>query len=282
MIKKNIKEKVLFNDEIKNKAIELFNKNLKSKEICEILNISKTSLIRNLNKLGYNFDRTQSKRIYTLNKTYFDFIDSIDKAYFLGLIYADGSNKINKKTFVLALQEEDKYILETFKIYLGYNNTLKKDKLKSERHKIIFRLVVFSKYFCNSLLKQGVFQNKTFILNEPNIDEKFYFHFLRGYFDGDGSLVTTVNKKNYKNDCLSITGTKEICLFFEKIVKKININTCINKRHPLRNNNNYTIRINGRKQILKFCELLYNDKQDLFFERKYNKFIKIKNRYENR
>ncbi len=271
------------NESFKNKVIEMFENGYKSKEISKILNISKTALIKNLDLLGYNFDRSISMQKYTLNRDYFSKIDSDSKAYWLGLIYADGSNKISNNTFVLGLKKSDSYILELLKKDLNYNNKLKiqKDKRKENREDF-YRLEIFNKKLCEDLLINGVFQNKTYTLKEPTIDIKFIYHFIRGYFDGDGGIVTSINKTtNHIKDSINFTGTKEVINFIKNQIKKdLDINSSIFERHPDRNNNNYTITINGRLNVIKLCERMYKDKNEYFLIRKFDKFQKIKNRYE--
>jgi len=51
-------------------------------------------------------------RKHPVNKNYFNDIDSQEKAYFIGLLYADGSNRINRGEVNLTLQKEDYYLLE--------------------------------------------------------------------------------------------------------------------------------------------------------------------------
>ena len=51
-------------------------------------------------------------RRYNLDEEYFDNINSQNKAYILGFLYADGSNNPKKHTVSISLQEEDRYILE--------------------------------------------------------------------------------------------------------------------------------------------------------------------------
>lgn len=62
---------------------------------------------------------------------YFEKIDSRDKAYYLGLIFADGNitkdkriNKGESKVFQIALTKEDKYILEKLNDYASFNSKL--------------------------------------------------------------------------------------------------------------------------------------------------------------
>lgn len=57
---------------------------------------------------------------HTFNENYFEKIDAFDKAYFLGLLYADGSNCLHptvKRAISISLQEEDAEILKLFSEY---------------------------------------------------------------------------------------------------------------------------------------------------------------------
>lgn len=49
-------------------------------------------------------------RKYSLNESYFEKIDSEEKAYFLGFLFSDGS--VSKYSLNLSLAEVDKEILE--------------------------------------------------------------------------------------------------------------------------------------------------------------------------
>ena len=67
-------------------------------------------------------NKSIANRIYFCDDNYFEKIDSKDKAYFLGLLMADG-NKY-KNTVRIELQEKDKSILELFKKYIEYEGNL--------------------------------------------------------------------------------------------------------------------------------------------------------------
>lgn len=280
---KTNKRSKFYSVEFQNKAINLFKEGKSSKEISSVLNISKTALIRNLDKLGYNFDRSKSMQKYTLNRNYFKNIDSQEKAYWLGLIYADGSNKISKNVFVLGLKQEDNYILELFKRDIESNVPIKITKDKRGNRQDFHRLEVYNKQFCLNLSKQGVFENKTFILKPPILYKNLIYSFIRGYFDGDGSICTVIDKNNktHHKDSITFTGTKEILGFISSFLEKdLNINCSVYQRHPERDINNYTIIISGRLQVIKLCEKMYENKTSRYLTRKFKRFLKIKNRYE--
>ena len=82
-------------------------------------------------------------RKYDLNENYFEKVDSPEKAYLLGLIYADGCNYTPTNTITFYFQEQDKHILEDIKRLLHYNSPLKEIKPKKEAHHTAFVLGYF-------------------------------------------------------------------------------------------------------------------------------------------
>ena len=140
-----------------------------------------------------------------INHDYFENIDSEHKAYWLGFIYADGS--ITKKVYEkgsytyrlrMELMFEDKYILEQMALDLEsdlkpkeyYNNTSSFTGYNKPKHTAY--IMFSSKKMGEDLVKLGVVPNKTLILKSlPSIPDNLMKHFIRGYFDGDGSVYLT-------------------------------------------------------------------------------------------
>ena len=155
-----------------------------------------------LRKLGITRPNgTQAK----INHDYFENIDSEHKAYWLGFIYADGS--ITKKVYEkgsytyrlrMELMFEDKYILEQMALDLEsdlkpkeyYNDTSHFEGYNKPKHTAY--IMFSSKKMGEDLVKLGVVPNKTLILKSlPSIPDNLMKHFIRGYFDGDGSVYLT-------------------------------------------------------------------------------------------
>ena len=69
------------------------------------------------------------RRQYSINENYFDKIDTPNKAYILGFLYADGGNSSNydKKRYciTITLQESDSQILYDIKNEIGYDAPIK-------------------------------------------------------------------------------------------------------------------------------------------------------------
>jgi hypothetical protein len=152
---------------------------------------------------GYTVDRPP--RINkNLNTTYFKQIDTSEKAYFLGLIAADGNVHIklckdrgNRYDFRLSLKEDDKYLLEKFNNVIGNSLSIKTTKEKlvsvkksksymSSKHCIVS---IYNREFVTSLVNLGILPNKSHLgIDTSKIPTKYISDFIRGYFDGDGCI----------------------------------------------------------------------------------------------
>jgi hypothetical protein len=153
---------------------------------------------------------------YQFNHNYFDKIDTSNKAYFLGLMFADGNIGINNTSYVIKLISKDKNILETFLIELNSNSVIYRDYHK-KYDKECFRVQLNSKIMFDSLNRLGCTPRKSLTLKFPKIDDKLVHHFIRGYFDGDGTVgVYSVKHSVWKRLMSGFCGTKE---FLEVLVQ---------------------------------------------------------------
>ena len=124
------------------------------------------------------------------------------------------------------------------------------------------------KFLENNDYKQKSYISADKILNK--IPDKLKHHFFRGYSDADGCYYynTKTTTKQY-----SITSTKEQNWSF-----MINIFEKLNIKYSLRILKTYSqIRIVNKSDILKYAEYLYQDSINIRLERKYEKYIFIKN-----
>lgn len=96
------------------------------------------------------------------NKKYFDVINTEAKAYFLGLLYADGCNVQNPNTgeISITLQEKDRDILEKLKQEIESDYPLLIYKPKSNKHQTHIVFYVYGRYIANSLERQGCVKQK--------------------------------------------------------------------------------------------------------------------------
>ena len=118
----------------------------------------------------------------------------------------------------------------------------------------------------SDLNKHGMIKNKTHFLKYPKIDKKLDRHFIRGYFDGDGSIF------DYKNHpYCSIIGNIE---FIEKL-QEILIKILKFNKTKLGKSSNDNDKIKylkfAHKNAKKFRDYIYKG-ATIFLERKYNRF----------
>lgn len=216
-------------------------------------------------------------RKYSLNESYFDVIDNQNKAYILGLLYADGYNSLDKKTIRLQLQEEDCEILEKIRVEIKSTKPLKyikcDNKIASNGFisKNMYQLEFYSSHICHTLNNIGMYQNKSLILDFPKcLDETLYSHFIRGYFDGDGSYSHRISPKYGERDVVTITSTKTFC---DQAKKIINIYSQAKGGGiydaSCHNGITKVLSFSGKNQTKNFFDWIYNDAQ-LYIQRKFN------------
>lgn len=161
-------------------------------EIAKYLNRSPAAVGIKAKKLGIK------PSPYHCDEDFFSSIDSPTKAYWLGMMYADGYVSINHQTQVgvvgLELQTGDRYHVEKFNSVINGNYkivnrwrvcTLSKSQKKHE----ISCLRIYSRKMVDDLLKLDFVENKTYRPEFPKISDELFIHFLRGYFDGNGTII---------------------------------------------------------------------------------------------
>ena len=138
-----------------------------------------------------------SNRKHTFDETFFDKIDTEEKAYTLGVLYSDGNNMSHPTSggFLISQLERDKDILEKIKKSIKSTYPLKEETQKING-KIKYTLYVYDKSITKKLENVGVLKNKSLTLKFPTfISDDLMPHFIRGYFDGDGSIWNGERKK---------------------------------------------------------------------------------------
>jgi len=208
---------------------------------------------------------SEVKQTRTIDNTYFENIDSARKAYYLGLLYADGTVSSNGNSFQISLQERDKHLLEQFQKDLNSNHKLVFIPYheKNSNWQNQYCLSITNKNIHDSLIKHGMIPNKSLSLTFPNnLKEEYYPSFILGYLDGDGSICKTENR-------VKLIGTESFCNSIAEIVKKVlGIHCSISLCHNNKEVTTRDLQIAGRNQVKKFLDWLYSS-SDVFLNRKY-------------
>lgn len=125
---------------------------------------------------------------YAVNERFFEEW-SPEMAYVLGYIYADGSlvyDPTSRGSYV-CITSTDPDILVAIKSVLRSGHTIRKETPPGNR-KVRFALRIGNVALYNSLLRHGLYQNKSLTIGFPKIPSGYLFDFVRGYFDGDGCV----------------------------------------------------------------------------------------------
>lgn len=158
---------------------------------------------------------------YTYNKDYFREVDTTEKAYWLGFLYADGcinrfykGDELRSMSLEVTLQSQDKEHLEKLKNSLSANVPIQ-NRIISGKYKAN-RLVINNTKLCNDLIKLGCTPQKSLTLTFPTekqLKSEYISHFIRGYFDGDGFVSYTEHNVFHKHRNKNYDQYSYVCGF---------------------------------------------------------------------
>ena len=175
--------------------------------------INRKSIDRRLKEMGLC-----AKKIINCYQEAFDIIDTEEKAYWLGMIYADGYVCTNKPIIGLALKLEDQDHILSFTNFMkfkgGCNITQTTKYNSKEKGNYMCSTTITNEYLWKSLINKGVVPHKSLILEFPKeewfTNKNLIYHFIRGYCDGDGTLGVYRHSKTNPTmeESLMFVGTK--------------------------------------------------------------------------
>jgi hypothetical protein len=211
------------------------------------------------------------KKTHKANVTFFDEW-SDNMAYVLGFIAADGNIGIKKRgmhlTIGLAIKDLDH--LKSIQALLYPNgNILYCTKVIGKRKYACCYMHIGSNYMCNRLISLGIMPRKSLTLTFPAVPDEYVKHFIRGYFDGDGTIFkdSTHSKSTWG---LQMLGTKSFLISVSNIIDlKIKAINPRNVRKEKKNGKIFVIKYSTLDTI-KICRWLYSDSK-MFLHRKYDK-----------
>ena len=240
------------------------NENYTLKQLGKEFNCSYPTIRNLLNK--HKIKSRGNKQGYPRDEFYFNKIDTEEKAYWLGFLYADGC--VHSNNYEISVNITDKEHIEKFKAAIkafNHNITEIQDK-RFQNAKTLYQFSIKDKQLHQDLIKWGCIPQKSLLINKiPNIPRDYVSHFLRGYFDGNGSLHYLRGTNNYR---ISFVGTKD---FLNDIQKELQTNVSLQSNIA---GKAYVLQIAGRRQIERILNYLYNNsKENNRLNRKYQKYL---------
>lgn len=264
-------------EEIKQKIIEDYKNNISLRNLEKKYNVSRSTISSYLEKIDIKKIKGNHYRKYFHDEDFFEKIDSEEKAYWLGFMFADGYIVDNEKrygqdAFGLALAKDSIDSLEKFKKSIKATNPITWDTSKKGSQPQ-GRLLMRSQKTVNDLIDKGCVKQKSLILQPPkNIPDDLIRHFIRGFFDGDGSLIKYERTKNSIAYSINITSTYEMVKWIKQVFQ-------IGQIFPeKRREQTWYFTVGGNQQVIKLYHYLY-DEATIWMDRKYNRFQELLNKY---
>lgn len=263
-------------------ADEFINSSISLTKLAEREGTTRQTLAKYFKQLGVKIVNKQNRLKF--DNTIFDSIDTEEKAYWLGFIFADGYinsspleiGKKPKYTMEISLKADDFKHLEKFNTFTKYEkNGVKIQDAKCG--KIICkrcRWAITDKHLWETLNSYGCTPKKSLVLKFP--DESIFKskdlirHFIRGYFDGDGYFSRQIHHTSV-SPVVSFLGTKD---FLNKILEYSKIES--NYRHDKRHTEFTWILEYHKEPGIKLINYLY-DNCTIYLDRKYKLYEFFKN-----
>lgn len=269
VVAKEGKQKLVFTEEQKDYIVEQYVKyKISSNKLAKQFGVSYATIIKVLKERKVDIAGGSLNRKYKVDEDFFEIIDTEEKAYWLGFLYADGSVKEGKTDISLSLVEIDVGHIEKFLKSLNSTHLIKETQKKTKDNIYIQKLCyISSKKLYYDLIDKGCTPNKTLILTFPSeeqVPKYLQIHFIRGYIDGDGCITHTTYKGKYserKHYKISILGTEE---FLNSLVKCLDLDIAVKQDG---NKKVFAVYIGGNDQVKRITELLYKDAK-IYLDRK--------------
>lgn len=258
--------------------IKNINNNPSLTKIGKKWNIGRNALSKRLKELGIVVINHQNK--VKFNEHIFDSIDTEEKAYWLGFIFADGYVSSTNNKVELSLKSGDTLHLEKFNKFMG--GASNKVKIgKSTCGNVIYercRWFISNKHLKETLISYGCTPNKSLVLKFPNEsifkNKLLIRHFIRGYIDGDGCL--SYGNKNHTEPTISILGTRDFLEGIERHIPELkNYSLHLNDK-----NNDKTFVLSATYRVAFRVTLRLYKNSTIYLERKYEKYLEFCRLYE--
>lgn len=211
---------------------------------------------------------SKSKQIYTANEHFFDAIDNELKSYWYGFLAADGwvCTVAHKYSTNLELKASDRAHLEKFKTDIDSTHPIltRTQTVKGQKYQSM-RISIGNKHLAKSLIELGIVPGKDATLQLPDLPIVLMRHFIRGYFDGDGSISKSPALQ------FSLVGNRTFLLAIQTILmERCNLTrTKLVRQH---NSQSFSLCYGGNRQVPRILKYLYEN-ATVYLNRKFQYYL---------
>lgn len=297
-------KKIFFKKECDIKWLEENYKNLGTRKCSEILGVTYSAVRNQAYKSGLKITKETKNNL--INRTaeisklhflkqrekYNDLsklikIDSPEKAYGLGFLWGDGHLRKDRKVYYASFgikKEDFDNIIGIFECFgkwkIYYTNREKWHKYNSpnetkwkEIGEARLNDPIFGYFLKNNSFCEKSIVAPSLILNI--IPEELHYMWWRGYVDADGCFY---HNSKISHCSFSMAGTyNQDWTLFEKLMNTLNIKYSLSRRIT-KSGKFSSVSISYRDGIYSFGEFIYKNNTDIGLNRKYQKFLNIKNK----
>lgn len=250
----------------KDEIIKDYNEGMGCFKLSKKYGCSEAGILKLLDRHGVT--KRGPERTYSFDEHFFDIIDTPEKAYILGLIAADGS----VSDYSMRLSMMDKDIIQKTANTIKYTGEIILPTTKGKQKHQQYMLILNSVYTINSLNNVGIKHGKTENLKFPTPDivsSDLIRHWIRGFHDGDGSLIAPTTKGN--RYMFKFIGTPDVIRGLEKTITE-NLNFPVSV-FPTTNTKIEMLQLacGTRSYVKKFLDWIYED-STIHMDRKYQRY----------
>jgi predicted DNA-binding protein YlxM (UPF0122 family) len=246
-------------------------------DIADLYSVSRAAVFKKLKQYGMQ-PRTKSEarleaqkqqklpqQFFDINEKFFDTWSS-DMTYVLGLLFTDGCVS---KAGTVALSINDFDLLEA--VRLAMQSTHKIELSKHQKNLYIFHFA--RENMAKKLELLGMVPNKSLVVKFPDVPYEYIPDFLRGVFDGDGSVFFSTQSVGSPLRAKFISGSECFLVDLENYLNRLGLPKRTIYKEKTKNGYSHTI-VYGHKDCLKLFDILYgNMRNGICLERKYKKFL---------
>jgi intein/homing endonuclease len=219
--------------------------------------------------------KTYRNKIY---KDWFKTINDANTAYILGFFAADGC--ITKSRMSISISAQDCEILNAINNNYGIELPITEIAPRTNKQGIssqaMVQLNIYSQKAVEDIRELGFPFHKTYEgFNIPHMDKHLIWHFIRGYFDGDGSFAYTEKRRTtppfYMNKCYSFSicsKTDTVLRDIQSYMAEYGIKSAINFDNIKKV---FYLIVGGKNNIFLLKNNMYKD-AEIFLKRKRAKF----------
>lgn len=195
-----------------------------------------------------------------------------NNTYIFGWIMSDGCLKLegrNKTALAVRISSNDLDIMQWLHNKLCIGNKI------YDQGKNGYQIKYRNKESIELMILHGLTMRKSLTMEYPCIPEDVFSDFLRGYFDGDGSIVLRQTKYNLYGQVSFTCGSKQFLDGLQAQLFTFDITSHIYE-DGRKTNKSYYLRVIKRSEIEKLYHLMYDNLECKgFLSRKYEKYSQL-------